>query len=318
MKILKYKKEIRIGLVFIIAAAILIWGLMYLKGVDLLHKKRTLYALYDHVSGLEPTSHVFIKGLKIGQVQDIYFSKELPGKIIVKLYITDEYPIPLNSVARIQSSDLLGSKQVEIVPGDSSVLVENYDTLRARTEATLSEEVNRQLLPLKRKAENLISSIDTVATIMQQVLNKNTRENLVQSIENIRKAIENITSTTNNLDTLVGTQRKNIVGIISNIESISRNLRQNNDEISNVIRNISDISDSLAKARIPYTFNQVTQVVESLNKVLQKINSGQGSLGLLVNDPKLYKEVEKAARDLNLLLEDIKANPKKYVKVTVF
>jgi len=318
MKLQKFSREIRIGILFLLATIILIWGLMYLKGVDLLNKKRNLYAVYDHVSGLTPTSPVFIKGLKVGQVQKMYFSKELPGKIMVKLYITDMYPIPINSVARIQSSDLLGSKHIEIIPGDTNIMVADGDTLNASTEATLTEEVNRQLLPLKKKAENLISSIDTVATIVQQVLNKNTRESLVQAIEHIKQALENITHTTYHLDTLVGSQRKNIAGIISNVESISKNLRNNNEEINRIIGNLANLSDSLAAARIPATLRQVNTAVNNINTVLDKVNRGEGSLGLLLKDPKLYNDLDSAAHSLNALIIDIKANPKKYLKVSVF
>ncbi len=318
MNLRRFKKEIRIGIIFLLATVILIWGLMYLKGIDILQNKRTLYAVYDQVNGLEATSPVLIKGLKVGQVQKIYFSKEIPGKIMVKLYISDMYPIPVNSFARIQSSDLLGSKEVEIIPGDSPVMVHNGDTLNASTEATLTEEVNRQLLPLKKKAENLISSIDTVAVIMQQVLNKNTRESLVKAIEHVKQALENIAHTTYHLDTLVGTQRKNIAGIISNVESISRNLRNNNDEINRILSNMASLSDSLAAARIPATIKQVNAAVTNLNDALGKINRGDGSLGLLLNDARLYNDLDSAAKSLNELIMDLKANPKKYLKISVF
>jgi phospholipid/cholesterol/gamma-HCH transport system substrate-binding protein len=236
----------------------------------------------------------------------------------VELYVLGDYPIPRNSSARIFSSSLLGSREVEIVPGNSTILAKDKDTLVSITEATLGEEVNRQLLPLKKKAENLISSIDTVAVIIQQVLNKNTRENLVMAIEHVKQTLENIAHTTHNLDTLVGSQRNNLSRIIMNIESISSNLKNNNTRITNILSNFSDISDSLAKARIPYTFSRVNKAVADLDSVLVKINKGNGTIGQLINNEKLYQEVEKAARDLNLLLEDIKANPKKYVKVSVF
>ena len=315
---MKIRKELVVGIVFVIATAILIWGLMYLKGIELLKTSRTFYAVYDHVNGLVVANPVSIKGLQVGQVKKVYFSPDNPSKIIVELYILGDYPIPGNSSARIFSSSLLGSREIEIIPGDSKILAQDKDTLMSQTEATLGEEVNRQILPLKKKAENLISSIDSVATIIQQVLNKNTRENLVKAIEHVKQTLENIAHATHNLDTLIGAQRTNLSNIIMNAESISRNLRQNNEKITNILNNFSDISDSLAKARIPYTIAQINKAVGDLDSVLLKINKGEGSIGQLLNNEQLYKEVEKAARDLNLLLEDIKANPKKYVKVSVF
>ena len=315
---MKIRKEVKVGVLFVIAGSVLIWGLMYLKGLELLKTSRTFYAMYDHVNGLVSANPISIKGLQVGQVKKLYFDPGNPGKIIVELYILGDYPIPKNSSARIFSSSLLGSREVEIIPGDAKDLARDGDTLNSLTEATLGDQVNQQLLPLKRKAENLISSIDTVAVIIQQVLNKNTRENLVEAIEHVKQSLQNIAHATYNLDTLIGSQRKNLAGIISNVESITKNLRQNNDQINNIITNFSNISDSLAKANIPTTIARVNQAILRIDSILVKIDQGKGNLGLLLNDDKLYKEVEKAARDLNLLLEDIKANPSKYVKVSVF
>ena len=315
----KIRKEIKVGAVFLIALAILVWGIMYMQGIELFKQKRIIYAVYDRVNGLVAANPVTIQGMKVGQVRTLYFSPDNPRKIIVECFLTNtSYPIPKNSVARIYSADLMGSKEIEIIPGDSPEMIESGDTLIARTEATLGEEVNQQLAPLKHKAENLISSIDTLATILQQVLNKNTQASLIDAIENIKIAIANITRMTYDADTLVHQQRTNISRIIINIESISANLKKNNDKITNILDNFSSVSDSLARLNIPATFSQVDIVVKNLNDVVGKINRGEGSIGLLVNDTALYVEVEKAARDLNLLLEDIKANPKKYVKLSVF
>ena len=314
----KFSREIKVGLVFVIAIAVMIWGLMYLKGLELFKTKRNFYAEYEYVNGLVAANPVSIKGMKVGQVKKLYFSKKDPGKIIVELIIENDHPIPKNSIAKIVSTGLIGSKEIEIILGDSKKLLENGDTLRALTEATLGEEVNRQILPLKKKAESLISSIDTVATIIQELLNKNTRDNLVQAIEHVKQALENLAHTTYNIDTLVETQRYHLASIISNVESISFNLRQNNDKIKNILTNFSDISDSLVKANIPAILNNVDRTISDLNMAIDKINKGEGSVGLLLNDKKLYDEVTKAAKDLNLLLEDIKANPSKYVKVSVF
>lgn len=315
---MKIRKEIKVGVVFVIATVILIWGLMYLKGLELFKTSRTFYAVYEHVNGLVAANPISIKGLQVGQVNKVYFDSKDPKKIVVELYILGDYPIAKNSYARIFSSSLLGSREIEIIPGDSLVMARDGDTLLSQTEATLGEEVNRQLLPLKNKAENLISSIDTVATIIQQVLNKNTRDNLVEAIEHVKQTLQNIAHTTQNLDTLMSSQRSNLSSIIDNVESISLNLKNNNGRITNILTNFSNISDSLAKAQIPSTFRQINKAIADLDQAVQKINKGEGTIGQLMTNEQLYKEIEKAARDLNLLLEDIKANPKKYVNVSVF
>lgn len=315
---MKIRREIKVGIVFVIATAVLIWGLMYLKGLELLKTSRTFYAVYGQVNGLAAANPISIKGLKVGQVKKLYFHPHDPGKIVVELYILGDYPIPKNSNARIFSSSLLGAPEVEIIPGDSKEMASNGDTLLSQTESTLGQEVNKQLLPLKVKAENLIASIDSIAIIVQEVLNKNTRQNLVDAIEHVKQTLGNIAHATHNLDTLMESQRNNLSRIITNVESISNNLRQSNDKVTNILNNFSNLSDSLARARIPYTIAQVNKAVTDLDLVLEKINRGEGTVGQLINNEQLYKEVEKAARDLNLLLEDIKNNPSKYVKVSVF
>jgi phospholipid/cholesterol/gamma-HCH transport system substrate-binding protein len=314
----KLTKEFKVGIIFVIASAILIWGLMYLKGMELFKHKMIIYAVYNRVNGLVPDNNVEISGMKVGQVKGLYFSSKQRGKIIAELYISEEYPIPVNSVARINNSDnLIGGRYVEIVLGDSKKILKNKDTLNSFIEASIGEELNQQLVPLKVKTERLLGSLDTVATLIQQVLNKETRDNLAASIRHIKDALANLSHTTYYLDTLMGSQRNHLASIIGNIESISLNLKNNNQKINNILTNFSELSDSLAKARIPATIAQVNKAITDIDVAVNKINNGKGTLGLLLNDDKLYKEVEKAAQDLNLLLEDIRANPKKYVKISV-
>ena len=311
-------KEVKVAVVFVVAISVLVWGIMYLKGLEIFTHKRVIYAVYDRVNGLTKSNPVSINGLKVGQVKNLYFSKTKRGKIVVELYIVNDYPIPKNSQATITSSDLLGSKEVEIVLGDSPDFIKEGDTMRSMTDATLGEAVNQQLLPLKKKAERLIGSIDSLVGTFQDLLNKDTRNNLVLSVEHIKQSLENLAHMTYSVDTLIDKEKSNLSAIINNVASISANLKQNNEKITTILTNFSSLSDSLAKAKIPTTFNQINKMLADLNEVIDKINKGHGTLGQFVNDEKLYNEVEKAATDLKLLLEDIKANPKRYLKVSVF
>lgn len=315
---IKLTKQVKVGILAVIALAVLIWGLMYLKGLDLFQKKQIFYAVYERVNGLVVANPVTIRGMNVGQVKNMYFSKQDNGKIVVELLITTDFPIPRNSVARIFSSGLISSKEVEIVLGDSKEILQNGDTLKALTESSLTDEVSKQLIPLKEKAENLMSSIDTVATIVKDILNKKTQNNLIMVVENINIVTRNLAEISRNIDTLMDSQRVRFENIIGNVESISKNLKQNNKNITDILENFASLSDSLSKARIPATIKKVNLTLEEINLVLEKINKGDGTIGLLLNDRKLYDEVAKAASDLNLLLEDIRKNPSKYVKVSVF
>ena len=200
---MKYKREISIGLVFIVALALFIWGFNYLKGFNLFKEQRVLYAVYDQVSGLTKANPVSINGLKVGQVSDIYFEPDFSGKIIVELTIETQLPIPKNSVALIYSSDLMGSKAIDLKLGGDTALAMTGDTLLNKVEASLKEAVNQQIQPLKAKAEELIMSIDSVVTVIKQIFNEQARENLTSSLASVQATFENLESASYNLDLMI-------------------------------------------------------------------------------------------------------------------
>jgi len=315
---LKHKREIKIGAFVIITLALFIWGMNFLKSKDFFVKKRTFYAVYDKVDGLVKANPVFVKGLKVGIVENVFFVYKPSTHIVVKLTLTSDIPIPRNSISKIYSYDLMGSKAIELLLGDSFVQAQSGDTLKSEVGGSLQEEVNRQVQPIKKKAEDLLLSIDSVVTVVSNILNSNTRANLAQSFESIKYTLQNLEHTSYNIDTLVGTQRYRLAGIISNIESISFNIRQSNDKITNIITNFSQISDTLARANVYQTLSNANTAITQISTVVQKINSGEGSLGLLVNDKKLYNRIDGAAKQLDELLEDMKVNPGRYVSVSLF
>ena len=183
---------------------------------------------------------------------------------------------------------------------------------------SLTEEVNKQVAPIKEKAENLLSSLDTMVTVLQSVFNSETRKNINASFVSIQSTLTNLESTSYNLDTLVYGQRKRLERIMFNIESITTNFRKNDEKISNVLSNFSLISDTLAKANIAGTLANVNNVLSSVEAISEKINKGEGSIGLLVNDQKLYDNLNNSAAQLNALIEDMKINPYRYVNFSVF
>jgi len=171
---------------------------------------------------------------------------------------------------------------------------------------------------LKNKAEGLISSLDSLVVIVQAILNENTKENLSQSMKNISLTFKNLENTTANIDTLVTGERRRIAAILRNVELITRNFEKNSNDINHIISNTSAFSDSLAAADISGTLRRADQSLEELNKVIQSINSGKGTAGMLLHNDTLYFELEKSAAELNKLLEDVRLNPKRYVKFSLF
>ncbi|MEN8224990.1 MAG: MlaD family protein [Bacteroidota bacterium] len=315
---MKYKREIGIGLIFILALALFIWGFSFLKGFNLFKEQRVVYAVYDQVSGLSQANPVSINGLRVGQVSDIYFEPEFSGKIIVEITIETHIPIPKNSVALIYSSDLMGSKAINLQLGDDSLFINTGDTLSTKVEASLKEAVNQQIQPLKAKAEELILSIDTVVTVIKSIFNEKAKENLSNSLASIQQTFANLESASYNLDTLVASQKTRLANIMFNLESISSTIRNNEDNIDNILANFSSLSDSLARAQIPETFANINRVADDVAVIVDKINNGEGSIGMLVNDEHLYNDLQETAKQLHLLLEDVRVNPKRYVRFSLF
>lgn len=315
---MKRYRSLFIGLSFIIAVFVFVWGYNFLKGKDIFKEQIKYYAVYQEVNGLLPANPVLINGLRVGQVSEVYFNPDMSGEIIVKLHLTTNFPIPDNSVARIFSSDLMGSKAISLQLGKSTTLVQNGDTLLSSIEASLMDEVNAQVQPIKAKAENLLGSIDSLVVVFQTVFNENARQNLSESFNDIRLTFRNLQHTTTSLDTLVVSEGNRIASILKHIDSLTLTLHNNRSQISNIISNFEQVSDSLAKTDIPGTFNKANQALAQLEAILAKINSGEGTIGMLMHNDTLYFELNKSAEELNLLLKDLRENPKRYVKFSLF
>lgn len=315
---MKISKEMRIGISFAGAVILFIWGFNFLKGSDLFSPKRDFIAIYPSVGGLVNSSPVFINGVKVGMVSSIAFVPGSTGLVAVKLMITNKIDISSNSVAHLYSADLMGSKAIEIRLGNSPVAAVSGDTLSTNVEASLKEEVNAQVLPIKRKAEEMMTQIDSVLTALQSVFNKTTRSNLEQSFVSIKNTLKNLENTTSNIDTLVSSQRTRLAAILYNVESISANLKANNHSITNAIGNLSAMSDTLAALRIGSTFSRLNSSLSSVDQMLQDVKSGKGTLGQLLSNDSLYGSLNQATLDLDALLRDLKENPGRYVKFSLF
>jgi phospholipid/cholesterol/gamma-HCH transport system substrate-binding protein len=314
---MKISKDAIIGLVVIGTIVILIWGVNFLKGFNMLSSEQTFCAKYERVDGLKNSSPVTLRGYKIGQIKSIRFSPKADN-LIVEFSISDEFQLPDNTEARIVSSDIMGTKEIKLIPGNSTINLATGDTLIGSIEGDLKEQVSMQMLPLKRKAENLMSSVDSVLTVIQYIFNKDTRENLTRSFSSIEQTFKKLENTSGTMDTIVTGQKTHMENIISNVDSITSNLKENNKNISNILTNFSSISDSLQAAEIAETINNAKLTLKQSNEILEKINSGEGSMGMLVNNDTLYMNLEAASNSLTNLLIDLKNNPKKYMHFSLF
>lgn len=316
---MKFKKEIGVGLVVIVAIGLLYFGFNYLKGADVFANKRVFYAVYPRIDGLTVDNPVQINGFRIGRVTSADISMEMGGKIVIGFEITeDKINVPVNSQAMISSVDLLGSKAIVMELGDATEMAQPGDTLVATIEEDLKTVVDRRIQPLEQKTKQLISSIDSAVTIVQAILNKDARESLSESFYSIKRALRSLENTAFQFNEMVSSERDKVEKIFTNVESISENIRRNNSKINNVIDNLSDVTDSLAEANIATTINNANKAIRDITLVIQKVNSGQGTVGELVNNDTLYNNLEQATLELDKLLEDIRVNPKRYVHFSIF
>lgn len=314
---IKLSREVKISIIFIFALLLFVWGINYLKGSDLLQKTRKLYADYENVNGLMTANPVLLNGFRIGLVTDMYFKEDDTGKIRVEFTINNDILIPKNSIARIIDSDLLGSKAVEIVLGDQGEAV-NKDVLIGETQMGLMGNLSSQIEPIKAKAESILASIDSITLAMNIVLNKETQNNLIKSFKEIQQTISHLNSSLSVVDQVLAKDKNKLSDIIGNIESITTNLKNNNEKISNAVNNFSNISDTLAAANLAQTIQEVSNTFGELNQSLNKLNKGEGSAGQLLSNDSLYLNLQNASKNLELLLKDLKENPNRYVSFSLF
>jgi len=315
---LKIKREIKIGVVATLSLLLFLWGLNYLKGEDIFSKQIVYYAVYDDVTGLIESNPVSLNGVNIGQVKTISFMPDQSGRILVENIIRKDILVPDNSYSVITGMSLTGTREIIIELGDSKTYLQNGDTLPSKQQTSIQEEVSQLVLPIQQRAEDLFVQIDSVMLIFQSIFNERTRTNIVQSFESIQNTLYTVESSTVRLDNTLEEETTRISNIMANTESITQNLRDNNELLTNVMQNFSNISDSIAAANLTQTLLRAEESLASMNEILEKINKGEGTAGLLVNDEQLYNNLTASSKQLEELLEEIKNNPGDYIKLSVF
>lgn len=315
---MKISREVIIGIAITIAIGCFIFGFNFLKGKNYFSNQRKFYAVYNDIDGLVEANPLMINGFKIGIVGDIKLSGDTTRSVIVTLLVDNEVKIPKNSVAKVVNSDILGSKAVRIILGNGIIFANDGDTLQSDQEDNLKQAVNKTIAPLQKKAEGLISSIDSVMTVVQQVFNAKAQENLAKSFESISLAISSLQTTSYRVDTMVMNEKGKISSILTKVNTLATTLANNNDKLSNAINNFSSISDSLAKSKLTNVIRNADIALTQVSVIMTKVNKGEGTLGMLVNNDSLYRKLDKSAEDLDKLLIDLRMNPERYVRVSVF
>lgn len=308
---------IRFGILAVALIFAFIWGFSYLKGKNIFTTQNIYYAIYNDVDGLNIGTTIQYKGIKIGQIKTIEFSDNIGSQLVVIMYIDKNFKISKGSKAEIFNDGIMGSKGLRITYSDSTVYFSSGDTIPSSSQAGMIDEISTQLGPLKGKTENLVVSLDSIITVLHQLIVLN-QLSLNSSINNINASLRNLQSITNSLDKMLQSPNGKLYLTVSEIQQISYTISQNQTQLDNTLKNLSAISDSLNDSNIKQVINQTAQTIANLNLLVQKVNSGQGTIGQAINDDSLYTKISNAVTNLDSITKKISENPKKYLKISIF
>jgi phospholipid/cholesterol/gamma-HCH transport system substrate-binding protein len=307
---MKISNETKVGVLAAIAITLLILGFNFLKGKNLLERKNTIYAVFPRVDALSPSDPIKINGLQVGLVSDLTEKDENLSGVIVALNLTKKINIPENSYAMIMSSPL-GSSALNIVLGTSAKFIEEGDTLSTRSSGGIMEDLKGSLTPTVDKVNGTLKSLDSLVEQVGVVLDPKTKANL-------QNLIANLASASSSLTTLVNAQNGALAASLNNMSYLTAKIKKKHDSINHIIKNVDIMTQKFAALDLEKTMTKLQDVVDNLNVTLNKVNKNDGTLGLLMNDPKLYNNLNATTNSLNILLQDLRLHPKRYVNVSVF
>lgn len=310
------KKITFIGVTIFVTLGLFIWGLNYLKGENVFAKNREYFAVYEQVNGLNVGSPVIFKGIKVGQIKSIEFTDEYASQLVVVFNIERNFKIPHNSIAEIYNTNIIGGKGLRIIGSESKDFYSPGDTLISSVETGLITELESQFTPLKTKTARLMTSIDSVVVVLNELIVEN-KVGITSSITNIEKTVKNFNTISTELNKMINSDGGKIKLLVADIQEVTSTLQQNKVAIDRAINNFSAISDTLASANLSHMVRQTNYVIDQLSLITEQINSGKGSAGKLIYDDSLYLSLEALSTNLNILVEDIQSNPRKYLRFSI-
>ncbi|MDD3739241.1 MAG: MlaD family protein [Lentimicrobiaceae bacterium] len=315
---MKKGKEIKVGIISTLVIIAFILAIFFVRNYNIFKKTDKFYTVYSDATGLTRSTPLVLKGINVGQVISIKFCENRTDKVVIKFYLKDNIKIPEDSKILLHSSDILGSKSLQIILGSSSRYAMSGDTLVSEIALSLTEEVGSQVVPFKHKAEHLITTFDTTLSNINQILGAGGKEDLINSISNLNIVLENAANISKNLNELVASEKSTFVGVMNDLKTFSTQLSNNSDKIDKILTNMSTMADSTNVANLSSALSDLKQTSENLNDVLKDINSKSGTLGKLISEDSVYNNLSEALKNIDSLIIDIKNNPNRYVNVSVF
>jgi phospholipid/cholesterol/gamma-HCH transport system substrate-binding protein len=312
----KIKSEVKIGIMVAVTIAVFILGFNFLRGRGLFSSDKKYFTYYyNDVQGLQESAVIQLKGLGVGKVSKIELLAD--KRIKVSFALRKDLKVPQGTIAKLASADLIsGTKIISLdMPAvNNALIIEEGGFIKGKESEGLFDNLGSQVSPLVGVLQHTVVSLDTLLNTVNNIINDDTRKHLNASFASLEVALDQLSL----LATQLNAQSGNLSGVIKNANSITGNLANSNERISNTLTNLESFSTSLNKAPIQQTVEDLQKAASSLQGIVSKINDNNGSLGMLLSDKKLYNNLASTLGTLDTLLGDLKQHPAKYINVSVF
>ena len=314
---MKISNETKVGALTAIAITLLVLVFNFLKGKSLFKTGNYLYAKYSNTKGIMVSNPVLINGFQVGNVSDIENADANLKDIIVTIKLKAKYNIPANSIASIKGNPL-GTPSMEIVMGDGATFLNSGDTLVTGDDPGLLGSLTEKVAPIADQLKVTLHSLDSVLKNVNSIFDANTKSNLQGTMGNINKTTASLAVSAGSIQAMLNQQSSAINQSMKNLSSFTKNLADNNEKITRMMTNIEKTTENLSKADIDGSIASLKKAIDNLNGLVEKVGSKDGTLGLLMNDKQLYYQLLNTVRSANILVDDLKTHPKRYVNISVF
>ena len=301
---MKITREIKTAILVIASILLFIWGYSFLKGKDLFTNYKTYYVEYKSVEGLAASAPVTLNGLVVGKVSSITINPAT-GVLLVELQLQTDFPIAASSVASIYEPGFIGGKQIAIIPNfNDKTLAVDGQKFTAGVKLGLTDKVGDQLAPLQEKIEKVLLSTDVLISGLNNVLDQKGQQDLKLTLQELSNTVAQFHTASKSLNSLLDENRSQIKGTITNFNTVAGNF--------------SKISDSLNKADIGKTVRNLNKTLAKVDNIMIGLDEGKGSMGKLLKDDAFYQNIKTSTKELELLLQDVRLNPTRYINISVF
>jgi phospholipid/cholesterol/gamma-HCH transport system substrate-binding protein len=314
---MKISNETKVGALTAVAITVLILGFNFLKGKTLFKTGNFIYAKYQDTKGIMISNPVFINGFQVGSVSDIENADKNLSAIVVTIKLKDNYNIAVNSVATIKENPL-GSSSMVISQGDAKTYLTTGDTILTASSAGLLGDVMNKLGPVSDQVKTTLQSLDSVLKNINTIFDPNTKNNLQQVIANINRTTASLVVSSASIQSMMNEQSGAITQSMNHVASFTKNLSDNNEKVNRMLTNVEKATDNFSKADIAGSVEKLKGTINNLNSILEKVGSQDGTLGKLMNDKTLYNQLLNTVRSANILMDDLRLHPKRYVNISVF